>query len=169
MRAVFIFLMLASGVAWGEELPASPVWIASKSPKEIPYVSLNRLSGGEMELAGPSTILHFWATWCGPCLAELPELEELAGRKGLKVLAISEDRGGAGDVQSYLDRHQTFSHMEVLLDPQRVGARAFAIKTLPTTIILGPDGREFFRLVGAGQWQAPEMLERMGAALPSLP
>ena len=169
MLVVSIFLVLAGGAAWGEEPPASPTWVRTEASKKHPHVTLDRLSGGEAELAGNSVVLHFWATWCGPCLTELPELDGLAGQLGLKVLTISEDRGGAGDVRPYLDHHQSLPHLEMLVDPQRVGARAFGVKVLPTTIVLGPDGQEYIRLIGAGQWQAIDMIERIHSATLGMP
>jgi thiol-disulfide isomerase/thioredoxin len=117
------------------------------------------LQGGAAELGGGPTLLHFWATWCVPCVAELPALDRLAeelGRQGVKVLVVSEDRGGANDVRPFLARLAPMPHLTVLLDPERRAAARLQLKAVPTTLVVGADGRERARLTGAGDWAASD-------------
>jgi peroxiredoxin len=89
------------------------------------------------DFKGKVVLLNFWATWCEPCLEEMPALERLARTyraRGLVVVALSVDREGASVVRPYLERHRlTFP---VGLDPQQAVARLYRVWALPSTLIL---------------------------------
>jgi thiol-disulfide isomerase/thioredoxin len=106
-------------------------------------------------LAGKPLLVNLWATWCAPCVAELPTLDTLAGAKegGLQVLPISQDlgEGSAAQVKTFWDR-KGFPHIRTLLDPQGEAAAQYQAVTLPTTIYYDAQGREVWRLVGGHDW-----------------
>lgn len=106
-------------------------------------------------LAGKPLLVNLWATWCAPCVAELPTLDALAGAKGdsLRVLAISQDlgEGSAGQVKAFWDR-KGFAHLHTVLDPQGEASSQYQVTTLPTTIYYDARGREVWRLVGGHDW-----------------
>ncbi|MBF0562987.1 MAG: TlpA family protein disulfide reductase [Alphaproteobacteria bacterium] len=156
--AIVFTVILTSGPVRAEVPPVSSVWSSSGGATPIASVTLQGLSGEKVNLAEPSghpVLIHFWATWCAPCLAELPALDrlavQLAGR-GVSVVAVSEDKGGAADVRPALDRRAALPHVTVLLDPHRDMARALSSTTVPTTVIVDADGRERARLAGSGEW-----------------
>ena len=105
------------------------------------------------DLRGKVVLLNFWATWCEPCLEEMPAMERLARtfrERGLAVLALSVDREGASVVRSFLKRHDlTFL---VGLDPQQAVARLYRIWALPSTTILDRKGVPRFAVQGAREW-----------------
>jgi peroxiredoxin len=105
------------------------------------------------DLRGKVVLLNFWATWCEPCLEEMPALERV-GRtyqdRGLVVLALSVDREGAPVVVPFLKRHAlTFP---VGLDPQQTVAHLYRVWALPSTIIVGRKGTALFSVQGARDW-----------------
>ena len=152
-----LFLVLVAHSAYGDEPPSESVW--TQGERVIPNIMLRSLDDQEVALRPTQSgvfLIHFWATWCGPCIEELPTLDRLAAElapRGIKVLAVSEDKDGATEVRRFLDRHYTPDHLTVVLDPRRIAAKALQIGLLPITIIVGCDGVEHARLTGTGHWE----------------
>lgn len=119
--------------------------------------------GAEQTLAahaGSGLVVNLWATWCAPCVAEMPALQALAkalAAEGILVLPLSSDRGGAPVVQKFYAANG-IDALPVLLDPKGEAARAWSSRGLPTTMIIDRQGQERARLEGGADWAAPEML-----------
>ena len=115
---------------------------------------LQRRDGTELTLGdtrGAPLLLHFWATWCEPCRAELPQLLQLATPP---ALLVSVD-------ESWLVIDHFFSGKrprEVVLDARHEARRAFAVTTLPDTYLLSPRGRPLARFHGPQQWDSAETI-----------
>jgi peroxiredoxin len=108
------------------------------------------------DLRGKVVLLNFWATWCEPCLEEMPALERLAQTyhaRGLLVLALSMDREGASVVRPFLKRHGLT--LPIGLDPQQAVARLYRIWALPSTLILSRSGVPLFAVQGGRVWDSP--------------
>jgi len=124
-------------------------------PRPLPAVSFLALDGGQKTLAdfrGHPVLMNFWATWCAPCVAELPELDRLAARdSGLAVLAISADRGGAAVVKPFVAAHGII-HATVLLDPGSDAVHALGVVGFPTTLLIDAEGRLRGSLEGPAAW-----------------
>ena len=107
-------------------------------------------------LRGKVVLLNFWATWCEPCLEEMPAMERLARtyqERDLVVLALSVDREGASVVGPFLKRHGlTFL---VGLDPQQAVAHLYRVWALPSTFVLDRTGARLFLAQGARDWDGP--------------
>jgi len=131
--------------------------------KEIPAVSLVDGDGAAAALAdyrGRGLVVNFWATWCAPCVREMPALDRLAsqlGGDGIAVLALSGDHGGANAVRSFYGANG-IRNLPILLDAGLRGARALKIDGLPTTVLVDAGGREVGRLVGPADWDSAEAL-----------
>ena len=109
------------------------------------------------DFAGKGVVLNFWATWCIPCVAEMPALAKLASLVDpahVAILPLSSDRAGAAAVQKFYDE-KGIKGLPILLDPRGDAARAFGSRGIPTTILIDARGRERARLEGAADWADP--------------
>lgn len=109
------------------------------------------------DYAGKGVVLNLWATWCVPCVAELPALASLAAQvagDGIVVLPLSSDRGGAAVVEKFFAGH-AITGLPVLLDDKGAAGRALQTRGVPTTILVDRAGRERARLEGAADWGSP--------------
>lgn len=116
-------------------------------------------------LAGKVVVLNFWATWCAPCIAELPTLDRLAadpGRTPTAVLPIALDAPDTASVAAFFQAHG-IRHLPVLIDPRRRighlgGAEdwhdLFPVAALPTTFLLDPRGKVAGYVLGAAVWDS---------------
>lgn len=117
-------------------------------------------AGEEINLAafeGSVTLVNFWATWCPPCLKELPGMDRLhteLSDDGLDIVAISLDRGGLKKARTFWKRADIA--MPIYADPDKDLAQQMGVIGLPVTAILGPDGREIGRLIGEAEWDSAE-------------
>ena len=105
--------------------------------------------------AGKPVLVNLWATWCVPCIAELPALDAMAtGHQGLVVLAVSQDLGG----WHAIDKFWTDGKFETLvprLDKAGNFAQAIGAGGLPMSIRYDAKGREVWRIAGPVEWNAP--------------
>ena len=112
------------------------------------------------DFAGRGLVINLWATWCPPCVAEMPALDRLAAalaRENIVVLPLSSDRGGAPVVQAFYERVQLRT-LRIWLDPRGAAGRVLGARGLPTTLIVDRSGRERARLEGDAAWDAPEFM-----------
>jgi peroxiredoxin len=121
------------------------------------------------EFAHQLVVLNFWATWCGPCTAEMPTLETLWQQyraRGLAVLGVSVDRGAPRSLlEPYITHHRlTFP---ILLDPDLDTAVAWRVTSLPATFIIRPGGDVAGMAAGAREWNSAEMRALLEALLPA--
>jgi thiol-disulfide isomerase/thioredoxin len=118
-------------------------------------------SGRHLTLAdfhGKFLLLNLWATWCGPCVAEMPSLDHLQvalGGSDFLVLPISVDRGGVSEVTGFYDKHR-ITHLGVYVDTANRLAQHMSVSGIPTSFLVGRDGRVVGALVGATDWDTPE-------------
>jgi thiol-disulfide isomerase/thioredoxin len=105
-------------------------------------------------------LLNLWATWCAPCLKELPSLDRLQAQLGgdrFQVIAVSVDRRGAEAVRPFFEKLK-ISHLTIYVEPKGRLADMIGLQILPSTIIIGPHGLMLGRMIGAAEWDAPEAL-----------
>jgi thiol-disulfide isomerase/thioredoxin len=109
------------------------------------------------EFAGKPVLLNLWATWCAPCVKELPTLDALQVREGkaLQVLTVSQDMEGRAKVEAFLAKGK-FQTLEAWLDPEMTLMSELGVSTLPTTVLYDARGREVWRVVGDKDWTGAE-------------
>jgi thiol-disulfide isomerase/thioredoxin len=133
-------------------------------PVPAPLEVFTDLGGARVRLAdfeGRFLLVNFWATWCAPCVREMPALERLQAKladEGLHVLAVSIDRGGAKVVEPFAAR-LGLTGLPLYLDPKSALARAFGIAGLPTTFLIDAEGQVIRALSGAAEWDSDEAVE----------
>jgi thiol-disulfide isomerase/thioredoxin len=113
------------------------------------------------DYAGKGLVLNLWATWCVPCVTEMPALDQAArmlAASKILVLPLSSDRGGASVVKSYYQSHG-IGDLPVILDPKGATARALAVRGIPTTLIIDRKGNELGRMEGAVAWSSDASLK----------
>ena len=125
-----------------------------------PQFTLRNLKGnleGLEEHSGNVIVVNFWATWCGPCVQEMPSFEKLYRRfrsQGLTILAVSLDKEGSSKVRSFADEYNlSFS---ILLDTQGVVEKLYPSYTIPFTYVIDKQGWVVARVDGAKNWESPE-------------
>jgi thiol-disulfide isomerase/thioredoxin len=133
------------------------------APRPAPEVSFTDAAGREISLGdfrGKLVLVNLWATWCGPCVEEMPSLDRLQARLGgrdFTILAVSSDRAGAKVVEPFV-RKLGLADLKVYLDPKSTVNRAFGVRGLPTSILIDAEGRELGRLEGGAKWDSPETI-----------
>jgi thiol-disulfide isomerase/thioredoxin len=162
--ALVVSLSFAAGVqaAGFEARAATPA----------PELAARDLAGAPKTLSdyrGKVVLLNFWASWCPPCLREMPSLERLrikmAGRP-LEIVAL--DSAEAPDeVKAYLSKMAL--GFPILLDPDGMNTRRWKVFALPTTFLLDAEGQVRYVLTGPTEWDEGEALEVIESLLAVLP
>ncbi len=131
-------VVLLAALAWPKPQPAAP-----SSRSAAPAFTLADLDGTPRSLAsfrGHPVLVNFWATWCPPCRAELPELEATwrAHQGCLSVVGVAEDSGSAAEVRAVARKHDL--DYPLLIDDGSA-ASAYGVTTLPRSVLIDGDGR----------------------------
>ncbi len=132
-------------------------------PRAAPELTFQDIDGTTRTLRdfrGKPVLLNIWATWCGPCVEELPSLAALApraARDGIVVLPVSVDRGGAAAVRAFYASHGV-DGLPIWNDPDGTASGALGLRGVPTTFLLDAQGREVAKLEGAAHWNADGVL-----------
>ena len=158
--AIGVFLYVNQPAAVHEQAgPPSalaPFTLAAK-PAAVPQVAIGDASGARLSLAsfkGKYVLLNLWATWCAPCVKELPALAKLkaaAAGGNFTVVAVDVGRNTAGEARSFLDAHDAKA-LDTYVDSNIALLRAFNAFGLPLTVLIDPQGREIGRAVGPAAW-----------------
>lgn len=157
-----IHTQLAEG---GERIPLQPFSVMRPTvppvvPVAVRLVDADGLAHDLAGFAGKALVINMWATWCTPCVAEMPALQALARKAasaGILVLPLSSDRGGAEVVRKFYASH-AITDLPLWLDPKGAAASAWGARGLPTTYIIDRQGLERGRLEGAIDWAADDTL-----------
>lgn len=154
--------------------PSAQVKGVDRSHKGMaaPNASFNDPDGKPINLkafAGRPTLVNLWASWCAPCVKELPTLDSLAeAQKGkLNVVAISQDMDVPhASVVAFLNAHK-IAVLKSYQDPKMALSGALGAEVLPTSILYDSSGREIWRYVGDQDWTsagAARLVAESGAA-----
>ena len=140
------------------------------SPQPLPSLAFTDETGTPLTLKawrGKVVLLNIWATWCGPCRAEMPTLDRLQASLGgdrFAVGALSIDRAGVGVVRDFFNEIE-IRNLEIFIDENGTAARDLQIFGLPATILISPEGEELGRLIGPAEWDTPEVIDFFEATI----
>src|SRR5690242_5526202 len=141
--------------ALGQLTPVDP-------PRPAPELSFAARDGSPAQLTdfhGRWLLVNLWATWCAPCVREMPSLDRLQAKLGdrLMVVAVSQDRGGAQVVDPFLAK-LSLAALHIYLDPKSALGKGLGARGLPTTFLVDGEGRIRAQFEGAAEWDSPDML-----------
>lgn len=139
------------------------------SAPAAPSIGFIDTAGKKITLAdfkGRYVLVNLWATWCGPCINELPELARLQQALPTDRFAVVPvdvlERQDAGHLHDFLAMHSAGS-LPVYIDSERQTQQGFVANELPLTVLIGPDGHEVARAVGGQHWADPASIAWMKA------
>ena len=144
----------------------------AKEPKPLPDLAFTDADDKPVRLAdykGKTVLLNFWATWCAPCVKEMPSLDKLQAEMGkdkFVVLPLSLDGPSKPKVAPfYADRK--LANLGIYFDKGKKTMSTLDVSVLPTSVLIDPQGREIGRMEGDADWDKPEAIALMKAAVDS--
>jgi thiol-disulfide isomerase/thioredoxin len=136
----------------------------------MPQATLRDGGGARLTLAslgGKPVLINLWATWCAPCVKELPTLDALAAHEAgrLAVVTVSQDMAQADKVAAALAAH-SHGHLHPWLDPDNTLGFFYNSGELPTSVLYDGHGHEVWRMVGAHDWSGADTRGLIAPAMP---
>ena len=142
----------------------------ARPPKPMPDLEFLDADDKPLRLAnltGKARLINLWATWCAPCVKEMPSLDRLQAtmpRDRFMVLPISLDGPSKAKVAPFYKK-QDLTNLGVYYDKGRKAMSVLDVSLLPTSILVDPAGRELGRIEGDADWDTPEGIALMQAAI----
>ncbi|HEX4079096.1 MAG TPA: TlpA disulfide reductase family protein [Rhizomicrobium sp.] len=157
-----LYVIHARPVHAGDATPAALAkLVPDAKPKIIPAVAFTNAKGERLSLAsfhGHYLLLNLWATWCAPCVRELPALAHLqSALPGLIIVAVSEGQESVPDTAAFLKAHGA-GGLAVYRDPDHAFLAAMGAFGLPLSALIDESGRERARAIGPAQWDDPQAI-----------
>lgn len=152
-------------------LPRAFTFSAHASPRSVADIAFENGSGQKLNLSafrGKVVLLNLWATWCGPCRAEMPTLDRLQSKLGsnhFEVVALSIDRGGQAVVKGFYDEINVRA-LAIYVDATMEAQASLGIIGVPTTLLIDREGREVARYTGPAEWDRAEVIDTIRRYLP---
>jgi thiol-disulfide isomerase/thioredoxin len=182
LRLILLLLALIV-VGCDRQKPETPQGEEAAAPGEVekgvdrrqkgtaaPDAAFKDPDGGDIGLAdfkGTPVLVNLWATWCAPCVKELPTLDRLAETHALggqlAIIAVSQDMGPQGSVRAFLDK-LGIKHAGAYHDDTMALSGALGVQVMPTTILYDAEGREVWRYVGDLDWTSGEATKLLAEA-----
>jgi cytochrome c biogenesis protein CcmG, thiol:disulfide interchange protein DsbE len=173
-RLIAPALSVLVGLAWvcAVGVPAARADEARFVPwKDVktPPLALRDLAGRQHALAdyrGKVVLVNFWATWCEPCREEMPSMQRLTQHFAGRPFAILAVNYGESDIRAGDFLKRSFLDLTVLLDPGQDASRAWRVRVLPASFLLGADGRVRYGVIGEIDWMSPPAIETVRGLFP---
>jgi len=165
-----LLVFLSSGTPGpGAAETGPPLGLSPWKRGATPPLVLEDLSGAQVKVAGlrgKTVVVNFWATWCESCRTEMPSLQRLGERlAGAGVRVVTVDVGESKSrVQTFLGEARIT--LPVLLDGDGTAAQRWQVVGLPTSFVLGPDGRIRYYFVGELDWMREDVVRTVSALQP---
>jgi len=155
MKFLIIFIyLITTGSSYAKEKIDIKNIVIHKNPKTYKEVIFKDINQGNIDLAnfkGKLIVINFWATWCAPCREEMPSLDLLQSDKRLNNLKVFPINIGNEDLiksESFF-KELNIKNLDIYFDPTVSLVKKFALRGVPTTILLDKEGKEFARILGS--------------------
>ena len=173
----YILSGVSAGVVAALALPAQAAGEMARfkkaaTPKPLPDLTFQDADDKPLRFAdfhGRALLINFWATWCAPCVKEMPSLDRLQAKfpqDKFLVLPLSIDGPTRPKVAPFY-KDQKLTNLGIYFDKGRKAMQGLDVSLLPTSILVDPMGRELGRLEGDADWDMPEGVALMKAAIAS--
>lgn len=145
-------------------------FVPARAPKPLPNIEFQDANDKPLNLVafrGRAVLLNFWATWCAPCVKEMPSLDRLQAalpKDRFIIVPLSIDGPTKPKVVPFY-KEQKLSRLGIYFDKGRKAMQGLDVTLLPTSILIDPAGRELGRIEGDADWDMPESIELMKAAI----
>jgi peroxiredoxin len=169
---IFRFLGVVVGIAVATALAATPCAAAGRlvpgDGSPAPALALRDVEGAAVDLdafRGRTVLVNFWATWCAPCVVEMPSIARLRDAlraEGFEVLAVNVQENAAR-IRPFVARLGL--EFPVLRDHDGSVRRAWDVTVFPSTFVIDPAGRVALVAVGEIDWSAPDVVARVRAVM----
>jgi len=136
---------------------------AGKAAPTIDFKNGDAEDASLAELSGKPVLVNLWATWCAPCIKELPTLDKLSKQPGApQVVALSQDMQPQSTVAAFLDERKI--GLEPFGDKEMAMSSELGVNILPTTVLYSSDGKEIWRYSGDLDWTGPQAAKLLSEA-----
>ena len=162
LKILFVYL-ISSTVSYSIEHPNIKNLAIHKNPKKLNNIEFQNSSNLNINLEiykNELVLLNFWATWCAPCVKEMPSLNELqknSNFKNLKIIPINIGREDISKAKSFYEKLK-INNLEVYIDKSQKLAKTFSLRGIPTTVLINKEGNEFARIVGSIDFQGEKFI-----------
>ena len=136
--------------------------IVHDQPQPVPDIEVVGESGGTTigDFGGSVIVLNFWATWCAPCIKEMPSLDRLQQSfdpEDVRVLAVATGRNSVPKVERFLEENDIRT-LQILYDRRTKLSGAMSVISIPVTVLIDRDGFEVARFIGDTEWDSEEAI-----------
>ncbi len=163
MRFLVIFIFLISNT-FANETPNIKNLIINKELKEYTNLTILDDQNNQLNLSdykGNILLLNFWATWCAPCKEEMPSLDLLKSNKdlnNLKIFPVNVGQDNVKKAEKFFD-DMNIKNLNLYFDENINLTKKFALRGIPTSILLNKNGKEFARVIGSLDFNEENFIE----------
>ncbi len=149
---IFIYL-LSSSSSYSIQQPNLDNLVIHKNPKKLEIVNFQDINNETINLSkfkNSLIIINFWATWCAPCIEEMPSLNKLQTNlnfNNLKIIPINVGRDSIKKSKNFYKKLK-LNNLKIYFDNDIELANKFSLRGLPTTVLINKEGKEFARIIG---------------------
>ena len=162
---IFIYL-ISSSSSYAIQQPNLKNLIVHKDPKKLEKINFININNETIDLnkfENSLIIINFWATWCAPCIEEMPSLNRLQANKdfnNLKIIPINVGRDNIEKSKSFYKKLK-INNLEIYFDKNVELAKKFLLRGLPTTVFINKKGEEFARILGTIDFNGEKFINWM--------